>query len=272
MKIIRVFPRRTRYTPDDVDVRINTPPGLFDEADEIHISVAFTWDRERAEKLAYQWERIAPVKIGGPGVGTRGEEFVPGRYLKNGFTITSRGCPNRCWFCQVWKRDGIVRELEVKQGNYIADDNLLACSDAHIEKVFDMLASQRRIEFSGGLEARRLRSWHVERIAKLKPTQLFFSYDTEEDLDALIEAGRLLQSANISDHVLRCYVLCGYPKDTITKAEQRMFEVVEAGFMPTAMYYRSQFSPEQKPKDWVKFQREWSRPAIMRQKMKKGKP
>lgn len=39
-------------TPSDADVRINTTPDLFDEADEVHISCLFFWDRQRAEQLA----------------------------------------------------------------------------------------------------------------------------------------------------------------------------------------------------------------------------
>lgn len=38
-RIIRVFPARTHATPDDDLVRINAIPSLFDEADEVHISV-----------------------------------------------------------------------------------------------------------------------------------------------------------------------------------------------------------------------------------------
>lgn len=41
-KIIRVFPTKTNATPDDELVRIHEVPSLFDEADEVHISVAFT--------------------------------------------------------------------------------------------------------------------------------------------------------------------------------------------------------------------------------------
>lgn len=41
-RIIRVFPRRTNATPDDELVRVRETPSLFDEADEVHISVAFT--------------------------------------------------------------------------------------------------------------------------------------------------------------------------------------------------------------------------------------
>lgn len=65
-RIIRVFPTRTHATPDDELVRVRTTPSLFDEADEVHISVAFTWDIPLAEWLAVQWAPVAPVRVGGP--------------------------------------------------------------------------------------------------------------------------------------------------------------------------------------------------------------
>lgn len=64
-RIIRVFPTKTHATPEDEFVRIRETPSLFDEADEVHISVTFTWDKPWAEWAARQWERVAPVKIGG---------------------------------------------------------------------------------------------------------------------------------------------------------------------------------------------------------------
>lgn len=50
-RIIRVFPSKTSATPNDDLVRIHTTPSLFDEADEVHISVTFTWDIPWAEWL-----------------------------------------------------------------------------------------------------------------------------------------------------------------------------------------------------------------------------
>src|SRR4030042_1475721 len=136
VKILRVFPTKTKATPDDENVRFGEP-GFYDKADEVHISVTFTWDIKKAKYLASQWESIAPVKIGGPGSGQKGEQFMPGMYLRNGYVITSRGCPNKCWFCDVWKRDGSIRELEIKNGWNVLDDNLLACFDQHIKNVFE---------------------------------------------------------------------------------------------------------------------------------------
>ena len=111
----------------------------------MHVSVTFTWDMPEAERLAASWERVAPVKIGGPATGMRGEDFVPGRYLKPGYVITSRGCANHCWFCSVPAREGLLRELPITPGWNILDDNLLACSESHIKKVLGMLEKQKKL-------------------------------------------------------------------------------------------------------------------------------
>src|SRR5665648_1221496 len=67
MKIARVFPRRTRATPNDDLVFTNCPPMFALEIDEVHISVAFTYDMKHAEWLEMQWRALGvPVKMGGP--------------------------------------------------------------------------------------------------------------------------------------------------------------------------------------------------------------
>jgi len=264
-KIARVFPRRTNASPDD-DLAYFGPPDLFAEADEVHVSVTFSWDIPRAEWLAKQWEPVAPVKMGGPALGTVGGNFTPGLYLKRGHVITSRGCPNACWFCEVWKRDGDVRELPIWDGWIVQDDNLLACSARHICAVFEMLARQTHpIDFRGGLEARRLTQWHAELLAGLRLGQMFFAYDTPNDLVPLIEAGDTLAAVGIAKRStpMRCYLLCGYPGDTIDAAEVRARDAWLAGFMPFAMLWRDKNNNDQ-PREWLRWQRAYSRPAITR--------
>lgn len=96
VKIARVFPRITNATPTD-ELAFYGGPGMFPpEVDEVHISCAFTYDLDRAHELAEQWRHVATVKIGGPALDEPGGEFIPGRYLKKGYVITSRGCPNSC--------------------------------------------------------------------------------------------------------------------------------------------------------------------------------
>lgn len=265
-RILRVFPRRTKATPEDLYARVGEPD-LFTEIlepEEINISVAFTWDLAEAERLTQCWEKVAPTTIGGPATGMPGGDFEPGMYLRPGYVITSRGCPNRCWFCSVWRREGGVRELPIRDGWNVLDDNLLACSEPHIRAVFAMLKRQpQRIEFTGGLEAARLTDWHIDLLVDIKPKQMFFAYDTPDDYEPLVEAGKKLLVAGFTtaSHALRCYVLIGHPGDTFSAAEGRLQQTIAAGFMPMAMLYRDE-TIHHAP-GWRKFQRQWARPAMI---------
>ncbi len=263
--IARVFPRRTKATPID-DMSFVGEPGLFvpDAITEVQISVTFTWDLPLVDRLAASWERIAPVAVGGPALESRGEEFVPGLYLKEGYVITSRGCPNRCWFCSVWRREGNeVRELPIRDGWNVLDDNLLRCSENHIRSVFAMLKSQpHRAEFTGGLEARMLRPWHVELIRDLKPHQLFFAYDEEADWEPLVQAAKLMENGGCLNRTLcRAYVLIGFPGDTMVHAEYRLNRVLSLGMFPMAMLFRD--AKGKTTAEWRRFQRFWARPALI---------
>lgn len=268
MRLIRAFPRKTRATPNDPLAFIGGPT-LFAEADEIHISVTFTWDIPEAERLEKEWRHIGPTKIGGPAMGTKGEEFIPGLYVKPGYVITSRGCPNNCWFCSVWRRDGKIRELPITEGWNVLDDNLLACSKNHIRSVFSMLSIQcHRAEFTGGIEAAKMEPWIAASLKLLKPKSIFFSYDTPDDLEPLIRAGKMMRHIGFkrTSHVLRCYVLIGVPGDNFERAEQRIRQAVMAGFFPMAMLWRDQSGKVDH--SWKRFQRQWVRPTIVAIKIK----
>jgi hypothetical protein len=264
-RVARVFPRRTTATPADPLAFVG-PPGLFvPDVDEVHVSVAFTWDLPEAESLVRAWSHVAPVKLGGPATGARGQEFIPGRYLADGYVITSRGCPNRCWFCEVWRREGMVRELPIVDGFNVLDDNILACSDGHIKAVFAMLARQPgRCVFTGGLEAARLTPWVASALVELNPVQIFFAYDTPDDWDPLVGAADMMRRSGWCDRRrmrdVRAYVLCGFPGDTMPAAETRMREVVSLGLYPCAMLWTRD---GKKDPAWGAFQRQWFRPAAI---------
>lgn len=267
MNIARVFPRRTKATPTDALAFVGLPPKILnhDDIDEVHVSVAFTYDKDEGEMLAYQWEELGkPVYIGGPAYGKIGGEFLPNMYLKEGYTITSRGCSNNCWFCFVPKRQGGLSELEIKDGWILQDDNILGCSEDHIRKVFEMLGRQKeRPVLSGGLEAKIMKPWHVELLQKVKPKEMFFAYDTPDDYEPLYRAGQMLNEAGftLKSRKSFCYVLIGYKNDTFEKAEKRLIDTLKAGFIPFGMLYKDEYGNENT--GWKDFQRMWTRPAII---------
>ena len=137
--MIRAFPRRTNATPVDENVRIGFPH-LWDHPDEVYISVTFTWDIPKSRLMEKEWKRVCDrVLIGGPALGTRGKEFEPGMFVKKGYVITSRGCPNKCWFCDVWKREGAIQELPIRLVGNMGDTNsarrLLEAQQLHQQPV-----------------------------------------------------------------------------------------------------------------------------------------
>lgn len=264
-RVIRVFPSKTKATPDDELAFVACAPTMFAEADRVEISVTFTWDKRFAEEFLYtQWKHVAPTYVGGPAYGASGDVFVPGVYLRPGYTMTSRGCNNRCRHCLVHDREGGIRELPVMDGWNVLDSNLLQCSEAHIREVFAMLKRQeKRAEFTGGLEARLLKPWHVELLRDLRPKQMFFAYDRESEYEYLVRAGQMLVDAGftVASHVMRCYVLVGFGGDTFDLAISRIMKAWMAGFWPMAMLYRG---PDQQLEDrdpeWVHFQSQWTNP------------
>jgi len=264
MKIARVFPRHTNATPVDQLTFFGGPLLWPVECDEVHVSVTFTYDLKKAKSMAGEWERAGyKVSIGGPGTGQRGEDFIPGRYIKSGYVITSRGCPNKCWFCSVWKRDGTIRELPIREGWDVLDDNLLACSERHIAAVFDMLKRQpHKARFTGGLEAKLMTPAIAEGLRELVPETLYFAYDTQDDWGPMCEAAEMLWKAGFpkKHRSVRAYVLCGFKGDTPEKAEARLTATLSKHIIPMCMMWRDD---DGNKSNWGGFQRRWARPALI---------
>ena len=272
--MIRVFARKTKMTPTD-DLAFYDGPPLYELPDlPVYVSVTFTWDLQKGINLFREWQHSFPGKtwIGGPGIlnADRPNEFVPGRFLKQGITITSRGCPKNCPWCLVPKKEGKLKELKIQPGYRVQDNNLLACSQGHILAVFDMLMKQKRgIIFSGGLDIDYLCSWHIEFLKKIKIAQsgLWVACDREADLPKLDKVKDLLSDFPIDKK--RCYVLMGFDGDTPAAAIRRCEKIYdkERGFLPFAQYYQPPTAQIRiVPKKWRFAVRKWARPAAYRPK------
>ena len=265
--MIRVFARKTNFTPTD-DLAFYDEPPMFDLPDlPINVSVTFTWDIEKGERLAEAWRgKAGEVVLGGPAFGGKPMQFTPGRFLKPGITITSRGCPKACPWCFVPQREGRLRPISIKPGHIIQDNNILACSDEHFERVCGMLFEQKKgAAFKGGLDVDYLRPWHVEQLKRIRVNELWVACDTDAALVKLDKAADLLSDFSIGKK--RCYVLIGYGKDTIPQAERRLETVYEKGFLPFAQLYKPPDNPDY-CMEWKQLARKWSRPAVYRSNKK----
>jgi hypothetical protein len=254
-EVMLVVPRKTSFTPIHAHVGL---PSMFSPHDEdIQISCVFTEDLPLAKEMRDAWWHWGcSVIMGGPAFDDPGGEFEPGCYLKQGITITSRGCIRECPWCYVPKREGKIRELQIKSGNIIQDNNILACSRSHQTSVIEMLKTQSAIDFKGGLDPRLLTDWFIEQVRGLKIHELWLSADHSDYEHVSESAIKRLVSAGFSRNQIRCFVMIGY-NETMSQAEERLRRIYHAGALPFAQVF-----DQIHDSTWRKFARKWQRAAI----------
>ena len=270
-KILRVFPNRTSYTPNDDMVWIGAPGLIVPEHDKIHISCTFTWDKEYCTFLKYQWEARTQkeVVLGGPAFSSPTENFIQGMYVKPNIIFTTRGCNNRCPWCCVHDIEGSLKELPICEGNIIQDNNFLQASRRHKDKVFNMLKSQKGICFRGGLEPDLIDDHFINNITSLRIKELWLACDLDSRISQFATGCEKLVKAGYNREKIHCYVL-SYGKDREAD-EERAKTVYKIGAMPFVQLYRD-FSEKktQYSTDWNAWARMWQRPASIKAHVEKG--
>ena len=219
------------------------------QGDTAYLSVVFTWDLPAAfQRAVWLCAQGYTVKAGGPAVmmmpdyladvaECNGEQVPALKRHNPQATFTSRGCIRRCPFCAVPRIEGDLRELDDWEPRpIICDNNLLACSRIHFDRVIDRLKSLSEIDFNQGLDARLLTNYHADRLAELDcmVRLAFDSVGYEADFIAAFER---LRRAGFPLNRIRVYVLIGF-RDTPQDALYRLRRVYGLGLKPNPMRYQ----------------------------------
>ncbi len=188
----------------------------------LHISVPFTWCLPRVQmRIASTW---MPVKVGGPAV-----ELMPD-YLKGAeighesagvlqrinplATRTTAGCPSKCPFCAVPTIEGNFAELDsFPSGPVLCDNNLLASSDAHIDRVVSMLRPYGWADFNQGLDASLVTMPIAYAIASIGKPIIRMALDSQGEKDSWERAYECWRRVGTPKNRIRSYVLIGFNSD-----------------------------------------------------------
>ena len=209
----------------------------------LYLSVPFTWLMGEAESMAKAHK--GKVVAGGPAVKLMGAPWadtpniVPFDTLAfhNPLaTFTTRGCPNKCSFCAVPRIEGDFRELELwKPAPVVCDNNLLAASKKHFNRVIDSLLPFSACDFNQGLDARLFSSYHADQLARLKRPHIRFSWDSIKTESQVTDAVNLCKKYGFKD--IGIYILLGF-KDTPEDAKYRLETVRSWGLFPNPARYQ----------------------------------
>lgn len=260
---------------------------IYWETSEYHnYSFVFSW---------YLWDWLQsvqpeldgkPLRIGGPAVMIN-PEWIP-KWIKidiendvlyrhnNQATKTTQGCIRKCLFCAVPRIEGEFFELvnyEIK--SILIDNNLLAASKKHFDKVIDNFKKLEWCDFNQGLDIRLLNKHHAERFTELTNPIIRLSWDNVNDERFFFRAYNLLKQEGIPDKNIQVYVLIGY-KDTPEDALYRLTEIEKLGLLPSPMRYQPINCKKKNDfvggnwtdKELKRYMRYWSRLIFFRNKCK----
>ena len=207
----------------------------WDDGSAICISVVFTWHLPAALKYAAML-RGRRVRIGGPAVKLALQK-LPGLFLGCNAEIdgdypgvlqrfnplatrTSIGCIRNCKFCSVPLVEGHQTlqkfgKRQVALADWpdlpvISDNNLLANSVSHIDRVCDRLEKHDWCDFNQGTDARLVTDHIAERFARLKRPMIRLALDSMSYVDAWDRALEKLLKAEIPKSRIRTYALIAF--------------------------------------------------------------
>lgn len=167
------------------------------------------------------------------------------------FGFLTRGCPRRCPFCHVGRKEGQrsrkvadLHEFWTGQKNIVLmDPNILACPE-HWRLLEQLAASGAYIDFNQGLDIRLIDKDVAELLGKMRIRYLHFAWDNpSEDLRPFFE--RFSRWYHRTDPSRKgVYVLTNFGS-TLEQDLHRIYSLRDLGYSPYVMIYDKPNAPQE---------------------------
>jgi hypothetical protein len=133
---------------------------------------------------------------------------------KSAYGFLTRGCPNKCSWCIVPKKEGNIRphadieDILCGRTSAILMDNNVLASDWGIKQIEKIIKLKIKVDFNQGLDARLIDHPMAKLLAQVKwLSPLRMSCDTDNMLDSVIRATNHLRDAKCTPSNYFIYVL-----------------------------------------------------------------
>jgi hypothetical protein len=234
---------------------------VWNDGGSVCISVVFTWDLLKARQYADSLRHLR-VRIGGPAV-ELALKTMPGFFLgchaelggdypgvlqrfNPLATRTLIGCIRKCSFCSVPLVEG-ARSLEEFGKRQVPlvdwldlpvifDNNLLANSIAHFDRVCDRLEKKDWCDFNQGTDARLVTEHHAERFARLKRPMIRMALDSMSYVEAWDRALDRLLRTGVAKRNIRTYAIVAW-KTSPDEAWKVCEHIEKHGIKPLPMWF-----------------------------------
>ncbi len=164
------------------------------------------------------------------------------------FTFTSRGCPNNCAYCSVWRIEPNIalipnwkEHLDVgKKFAMISDNNLSATPNEHLFPLLDYLSENKiKVVFDNGFDCKHITPEMAKKLARIKYTRtgMRLAFDRIEEDGVFQDAINMLLDAGVAKSNIMIYVLFNF-NDNPEEAFYRMSECRRLGIRPYPQQYQ----------------------------------
>lgn len=219
----------------------------------LYVSIPFTWRidsvRDYIKDKSLWWDSVA---VGGPAVFLVPGAFSDLSHVSEGHSLpgvlqranpqatrTTTGCPNGCAYCGVSKIEPVFSELsDWPDLPVLCDNNILAASQSHFDRVCDRLERHGWCDFNQGLDVRLLTSYHAERFKRIGNPVIRLALDSPGMRSDWEAAFCVLRNAGIPKRLIRSYCLVGYADNPDTAWESCKF-VENFGVKALPMWYHA---------------------------------
>jgi len=170
---------------------------------------------------------------------------------------TSRGCPNKCDYCAVWRMEPKLwvnprwklQVIDDRPNICVCDSNLTGSRRGQFEEVVAFLAhSGKGVLFEEGLDCKFITEARAEVLAKLKFVRhgMRLAFDRIEEDGTFQRALGRLADAGVPKSQTMAYVLFNF-NDSPQEADYRMRECVRLGIRPYPQQYQPLNKTSRKP-------------------------
>lgn len=125
----------------------------------------------------------------------------------------TRGCPNKCNFCFVPNKEGVIKSHAeigefLKHDKVVLMDNNVLASDHGIRQIEKIIELKIKVDFNQGLDARLIDKPIAKLLSKLKwDPSVRLACDSNAQMDNLFNAVKWLRYFNTTPSRYMCYML-----------------------------------------------------------------
>lgn len=121
---------------------------------------------------------------------------------RTAYGFLTRGCPNKCKWCLVPRKEGNVKpymdveEIAINGRTHLTlmDNNILAIEDYAIEQFEKIIKNNYKVDFNQALDARLVTDRTAPLLAKMRMDVVKFGCDTQQQIVECCEAMKLIDS------------------------------------------------------------------------------